>query len=310
MAAPLHLYQKMLRIRLIEERIAKEYSQQKMRCPVHLSIGQEAVAVGVCSALHASDFLVSGHRAHAHYLAKGGDLKIMLAEIYGKKTGCSLGRGGSMHLIDLYAGILGTTPIVGGSIPIGVGSAFSSKLKNETNITVIFFGEGATEEGVFSECLNFASLHSLPTLFVCENNLYSVYSPLDVRQSSKRDIVKIAKAHGVEASREDSNDVTKIYKQAKSAIDAVRSGLGPHLLEFATYRYLEHCGPNEDDHLNYRPKEEVAAWKEKCPLNFLEIPPDAKEKMTNEIEKEIDEAFDFAEKSDFPTNTQETLYAK
>lgn len=305
----LTLFYKMLRIRLIEEAIGNKYSEQKMRCPVHLSIGQEAIAVGVCEHLLQSDYLVGNHRAHAHYLAKGGDLKRMMAEIYGKETGCSKGRGGSMHLIDLEAGIIGTTPIVGGSIPVGVGVAFSSLLKKENKITTIFFGEGSTEEGVWSESLNFASLKNLPVLFVCENNFYSVYSPLSVRQSEKRSRIDIAKAHGMFALDGHGNNVDEVFEVSKKAVDYVRNGNGPAIVEFDTYRYREHCGPNNDDDAGYRPDEEVKKWQAKCPLIYYEghlrkkgLLNEANVKeMKDEIISEINEAFSFAENSPFPT---------
>lgn len=310
----LKLYYEMLRIRLIEERIADKYQEQKMRCPVHLSIGQEAIAVGVCNALEKSDYLVSGHRAHAHYLAKGGDLQRMIAEIYGKESGCSSGRGGSMHLIDLNVGIIGTTPIVGGSIPIGVGAAFTTSLNNEDQITTIFFGEGATEEGVFAECLNFAALKNLPVLFVCENNLYSVYSPLHVRQPPNRDLIQISKGHGILSKKEESNDVCKIHQISTEAIDYVRQGKGPYLLEFSTYRYREHCGPNNDNDLSYRPKEEIEEWTKKCPLIIHEkrlcqenlFASNLRDQFTKKIHSEIDQAFEFAETSDFPLYNPQT----
>ena len=168
----------MLRIRLIEEGIADLYPEQEMRCPVHLCIGQEAIPVGVCSNLLREDIVMGNHRSHGHYLAKGGDLKAMMAEIYGKSTGCSKGIGGSMHLIDLSVSFLGTTPIVASIIPVAVGTAFASWLNNENRVTVIFLGRAATEEGVFTECLNFASLKKLPVVFISEDNFFSVYSPL------------------------------------------------------------------------------------------------------------------------------------
>src|SRR5579859_6536135 len=180
------LYRGLLRLRLVEERIAELYPEQEMRCPVHLSIGQEAVAVGVCDHLEPADQALSGHRSHGHYLAKGGDLRAMLAELYGRETGCARGKGGSMHLVDLEAGFLGATPIVASTIPIAVGVAFAARLRGQPLVTVAFFGEGATEEGVFHEAANFAALHRLAVVFVCENNLYSVYSPLEVRQPAGR----------------------------------------------------------------------------------------------------------------------------
>ena len=300
MLKTLSLEQQVLRIRMIEEAIADRYAEQKMRCPVHLSIGQEAVAVGVCAHLKSTDYAVSGHRAHAHYLAKGGDLKKMIAEIYGKKTGCCGGRGGSMHLVDLKAGFLGSTPIVGGSIPVGVGAAFGSVLKGEERIVAIFFGEGATEEGVFAESLNFAALKNLPVLFVCENNLYSVYSPLEVRQPKERSIPLLAEAHGIFALKGDGNGLNEVSILAEKGIKHIRQGRGPCLLELATYRFREHCGPDIDP---YQPKEEVEYWKARDP--FISISTSRKE-----IEQEIKEAFDFAENSPFPTlEGKEEIYA-
>ncbi|MCH9609770.1 MAG: Acetoin:2,6-dichlorophenolindophenol oxidoreductase subunit alpha [Chlamydiales bacterium] len=293
----------LIRIRLIEERIAKLYSEQQMRCPVHISVGQEAAAVGVCAHLTPNDYAVSGHRAHAHYLAKGGDLKKMLAEIYGKESGCCRGRGGSMHLVDLDAGFMGSTPIVGSSLPVGVGLSFGSQLRKEERVTTIFFGEGATEEGVFAESLNFAALRSLPILFVCENNFFSVYSPLSVRQPKKRSIVNLAKAHGIEAFLEEGNDVNCVYDLTAKALEVVRREQRPVLLELTTYRYYEHCGPNLDPLL---PKAELEYWKKRDPILNLHLPPEE----TDAIQKEIDEAFAFAKSSPFPKVEQEgTTYA-
>jgi len=293
------LEQQLLRIRMIEEAIADRYSEQQMRCPVHLSIGQEAIAVGVCSQLKPSDYVVSGHRAHAHYLAKGGDLKRMLAEIYGKESGCCKGRGGSMHLVDLSVGFLGSTPIVGGSIPVGVGAAFGSKMKKEERITTIFLGEGSTEEGVFAESLNFAALKKLPILFVCENNLYSVYSPLEVRQPSERSVSYLAQAHGIFALNGDGNDLNQVVTLTKKGIEHIRLNRGPCLLELTTYRFREHCGPHRDP---YQPKEEVAFWEKQDPLNAVS----ADRKV---IEQEIEEAFVFAQASPFPKHEEGGLYA-
>jgi TPP-dependent pyruvate/acetoin dehydrogenase alpha subunit len=296
MITTLSLERELLRIRLIEEAIARRYVEQKMRCPVHLSIGQEAVAVGVCAHLTQSDYAVSGHRAHAHYLAKGGNLKRMMAEIYGKKTGCSGGRGGSMHLVDLEVGFLGSTPIVAGSIPIGVGAAFGSVLKREKRVVAIFFGEGATEEGVFVESLNFAALKNLPVLFVCENNLYSVYSPLEVRQPKGRSIPLLAEAHQIFSLQGDGNSLEEVSLLAEKGVEHIHQGRGPCLLEFETYRFREHCGPDNDP---YQPVEEVAHWRARDPL--LTISPSI---CREEIEREIEEAFHFAETSPFPAQEQ------
>lgn len=302
----------MLRIRMVEEAIADRYSEQEMRCPVHLSIGQEAIAVGVCSALQRDDYMMSSHRAHAHYLAKGGDLKAMIAEIHGKATGCSSGKGGSMHLVDLSVGMLGSTPIVGSSLPVAVGTAFASWFRGEKRITVAFIGEGATEEGVFSECLNFAALQQLPIIFICENNLYSVYSPLQVRQAKQRSRVAMAQSYGIFGAYGDGNDVEQVLKLADGAVARARQGDGPSFLEFATYRWREHCGPNFDNHIGYRTEEEFEGWKKRCPIESYQrhlmtegiMDQNEIRRMREEIKAEIEEAFSFAKASPFPHEDQ------
>ena len=205
--APLDLIRSMTRIRMVEEEIANRYSQQQMRCPVHLSIGQEASAVGVCSVLKNTDLVFSGHRNHAHYLAKGGSLKKMINEIYGNSNGCSGGRGGSMHLTDIPSGFVASTPIVASTIPIAAGAALSVQAKNTDQVVVVFFGDGAMESGVTYETLNFAAVKNLPILFVCENNRYSVYSPLSVRQPIERKLCDVAQAIGIKAYECDGNNV-------------------------------------------------------------------------------------------------------
>jgi pyruvate dehydrogenase E1 component alpha subunit len=306
----IQLFYQMLRIRIIEEKIAEYYPDQEMRCPVHLSIGQEAIPVGVCAHLTHDDYVLSNHRSHGHYLAKGGSLKSMMAEIYGKVTGCSSGKGGSMHLIDPQVGFLGATPIVASSIPITVGTAFGSRLKGETRVSVAFFGDGATEEGVFHECLNFIAMKKLPMIFICENNLYSVYSPLSVRQPDEREIISLAKGHGVDAYQGDGNDVMDVYVSAKKAVQKARDGNGPSLLEFKTYRFREHCGPNFDNDLGYRTEEEAVEWEKHCPIaktsgdliqEGLLVDQDI-QRMTNEIRDEFDAALAYAKESPFPTS--------
>jgi TPP-dependent pyruvate/acetoin dehydrogenase alpha subunit len=298
-------FRQLLRIRLVEERIAELYPEQEMRCPVHLSIGQEAVAVGVCSALAGADWVLSGHRNHAHYLAKGGDLKRMLAEIYGRATGCSKGKGGSMHLTDVGAGFLGATPIVGSTIPIAVGAALSARMRGEDRVVAVFFGDGACETGVFHESLNLAALKKLPVLFVCENNLYSVYSPLEVRQPKGRLISSLAEGHGLHAVRGDGNE--------ESAASA-REGKGPVFLEFQTYRWREHCGPNYDNDIGYRTPEEFERWRSLDPVStaqkrLLESQVatwEQIERAANDIRAEIEEAVAFAKASPFPLAEQLT----
>lgn len=303
-----NLYKTIYKIRQVEKKISSVYHEQEIRCPVHLSVGQEAVAAGVCESLNDHDKIISTHRCHAHYIAKGGNLKSMIAELYGKKTGCAMGLGGSMHLQDNRAGIVSSVPIVGSTIPIGVGISFRSSyhFKKRKTVTVIFFGEAATEEGVFHECINFASLHSLPVLFVCENNLYSVYTSLTKRQSNRRNIKKIVQSNGIESYESDGNDVLKVYSLAKKCLQKIRKKKKPIFLEFKTYRWLEHCGPNWDEDLNYRPKGELDKWIKKCPLKLIrkKFTMNSKRNGLDLIEKrinsEISQAFNFAKKSKFP----------
>jgi 2-oxoisovalerate dehydrogenase E1 component len=256
----------MTRIRMVEEEIAKRYPQQQMRCPVHLSIGQEAAAVGVCAALQPTDWAFSGHRNHAHYLAKGGNLTAMLAEIYGKVTGCCGGKGGSMHLSDLAAGFIAATPIVGSTVPIAVGAALTAQREGKGRVVVVFLGDGAMEAGVVHESLNFAALKRLPILFSCENNLYSVYSPLEVRQPAQRSISDLAAGHGVKTVQANGNDVQDVYGKACAAVHDLREGAGPVFMELPTYRWLEHCGPGYDNNIGYRTEAEFQAWKKRDPL--------------------------------------------
>jgi len=302
------LFYEMLRIRMVEEKIAGLYPEQEMRCPVHLCIGQEAIAVGICANLSRHDYVLSNHRSHGHYLAKGGGLKVMMAELYGKVTGCSHGKGGSMHLVDLSVGFLGGTPIVGSTIPIAVGVALGSVMRGEERVTVIFFGEAATEEGVFHESINFAVLKRLPIVFVCENNLYSVCSPLSVRQPEGREIFKLAKGHDVESYQGDGNDVIGVYQLAEQAVRKARRGGGPTFLEFKTYRWREHCGPYYDNDLGYRTESEFQEWKRYCPVEMLKkrllgdgiVCNQDIDSMVSRLKIEIEEAVVFAKESPFP----------
>ncbi|RPG17009.1 MAG: thiamine pyrophosphate-dependent dehydrogenase E1 component subunit alpha [Pelagibacteraceae bacterium TMED124] len=299
-----NLFKKIYKIRKIETKISHQYKDQEMRCPVHLSIGQEAVAAGVCQALKKEDKILSSHRSHAHYIAKGGNINSMMAELYGKETGCAKGLGGSMHLQDKKAGVIAAVPIVGSTIPIGVGVALKSisNINKKKFITAIFFGEGATEEGIFHESINFAVVNNLPVLFVCENNFFSVYTPLKDRQSKKRNIINIIKSNGMSAFSGDGNDATKVYKIAKKSINYIRKYNKPVFLEFKTYRWLEHCGPNWDDNLGYREKSEINKWIKKCPLKSIEkkLVKDNLNKIKNEIDNQVLKAFKFARKSNFP----------
>lgn len=302
-----NLFKNIYRIRSVEEAIAKKYKNGKMRCPTHLSIGQEAVSAALSLSIKKNDYAVSTHRGHAHYLAKGGDLKSMIAEIYGKSKGCSNGKGGSMHLIDLKVNFMGTSAIVGNSIPVGVGLGLSIKLKKTDQVSVIFLGDGAIEEGVFYESINFAVLKELPILFICENNLYSVYSGLNVRQPANREIYKMVSSMGIESTSCDGNDPLLSYHSIKEKIDLIRKSSKPQFMEFSTYRWREHCGPNFDNNIGYRHEEEFQFWKKKDPLKKIEseiIDKKFLKKIKSKINEEIKIAFDFAEKSKFPSEKE------
>jgi pyruvate dehydrogenase E1 component alpha subunit len=309
------LLREMLYIRLVEETMAARYAEQEMRCPVHLSVGQEATAVGVCQALKVTDRVFSTHRCHAHYLAKGGDLKAMIAEIYGKAAGCIGGRGGSMHLTDPEKGMIASVPIVASSIPLAVGSALADKIDRKPNVSVAFIGDASIEEGVFHESANFASLNKLPVLFVCENNLYSVYTGLSERQPS-RPITNVAMAHDMHAARADGNDVEAVLKATHEAVDRARSGNGPSFLQFDTYRWREHCGPAFDNNLGYRTMEEYEEWRAKDPIDLtrrklhaLKLVSEADEKqMAAELQAQIDEAFAFAKAAPLPDPSQASQF--
>ena len=303
----LSLFYQMLRIRRIEEAIGFRYKEQKMRCPIHLSIGQEAIAVGICSQLEKEDVVFSNHRSHAHYLAKRGNFHKMMAELYGKKTGCTKGRGGSMHLIDLDVGFQGSSSIAAGSIPVAAGFAFANQMKNLPFICCSFFGEAATEEGVFAETLNFASLKKLPFLLVCENNRYAAYSPTSERQAEGRSCLKIAEAHGIFTLSGNGNDVEETYETAKKAFNHIREKKGPVFIEFETYRLCEHVGSHKSNP-SYRSDKEIATWKERCPVKLYQEKLFKKqtlsfktlESMETKITSEIDSGFSFAEDSPFP----------
>ncbi len=307
----------MLRIRRTEEALAERYHQQTMRCPMHLCIGQEAIAVGICSTLANTDIVYSNHRAHGHYLAKGGDLKAMIDEILGYTTGCSGGRGGSMHLIDQRAGFMGSTPIVGGTVPIAVGAAWAARYRNTGQVVVVFFGDGCFEEGVLHESMNYAALKKLPVIFVCENNAYSVMTPMHERQPPERSIHGIAAAHGLPTWVGDGNDVVCIAEHANNAVDHVRQGQGPQFFELHTHRWVEHCGPDCDDHLGYRQTGELEQWKQQCPIQRLQsqllstgdINGADIQTMETEITAEINAAFADNERRPAVTSQEQNVYA-
>jgi TPP-dependent pyruvate/acetoin dehydrogenase alpha subunit len=299
----------MMRIRAVEEAIAARYAEGKMRCPTHLSIGQEAVAAAVGGALRPTDLAVSGHRAHAHYLAKGGSLPRMMAEIYGKATGCAGGKGGSMHLIDEDAGFMGSTAIVGGTVPVGVGLGLAAKLRRTDQLSCVFIGDAVAETGVFFESVNFAVLKKLPVLFICENNLYSVYTPLRRRQPEGRRIHEMVAGLGIATAHGDGNDARAVFRAVSQGAAAIRDGGGPRFYEFATYRWREHCGPFYDNDIGYRSEAEFLEWRKRDPIVALRqalatenVLSDAEHaRMAADIDAEVRGAFDFAERSPFPS---------
>lgn len=304
----LNLYYDMCLTRTVEEKIVNEYPKNEIRCPVHLSIGQEAISAGVSSVLKKKDFILSAHRSHAHYLSKGGSIHAMVGEIYGKETGCAKGLGGSMHLIDLKAGILGCVPIVGSTISIAAGVALSSKLKKKDSLTVVYFGDGAVETGVFYETLNFSKIHNLPILFICENNFYSTFTNLHVRNSKPNDITHLSKSIGIKSFKEDGNDVEKVFQKTLKAKKFIIKNNKPVLIEFRTHRVYEHCGPNIDDILEYRPKKFLDKWLSRCPLRMYEkkliksktLSKKKIENINNEIKLKVNKIFKKVKKDRFP----------
>ncbi|MBU1853994.1 MAG: thiamine pyrophosphate-dependent dehydrogenase E1 component subunit alpha [Candidatus Omnitrophica bacterium] len=304
----------MLRIRLCEESFVEPIVNSDVRCPVHLYSGEEAVAAGVCASLDKKDYIFGTHRSHGHYLAKGGCMKELVAEIYGKKTGSSGGRGGSMHLIDPDRGMMGAAPIVAGTIALALGASLASSIRKDNRVTVSFFGDGATGEGVLYESLNFAALKKLPIIFVCENNLYSTHMSIDEIRPN-RDIYKVGEPFGIKSYRCDGNDVLAVYDISKEAVTSCRKGEGPVFLEFLTYRMRGHVGPNDNiqgSRTDIRPKEEVQEWRERDPIVVFEkylvkngvFKEDELSRFTKEIENEIMDAYTFTQESPYSDESE------
>jgi len=299
-------YRSLYRIRRVEEEVAKVYPSDKIKSPVHLSIGQEAISVGVCEALRPSDIVFGTYRSHALYLAKGGDLRQMIAELYGKVTGCAKGKGGSMHLVDVAHGVMGTSAVVGTTVANAVGYAYALKLQRSDSIVVSFFGDGATEEGVFHESLNFAALKRLPIIFICENNFYAIHTHQSIRQRSA-DICGYARAHSIPTEKIEDGDVLRLYEKVRTAVHALRAGQdGPYFFECMTYRWKEHVGPNDDYHLGYRTRKDAEPWMNNDQVKRLEgmVETDLRQRIEAEVEAEIQDAFVFAEESPFPDHAE------
>lgn len=305
------LFKTLLRIRMVEEKIVQVYPEQEMRCPTHLCVGQEAVSAGVCHALKNTDYVFSSYRSHGAYIAKGGSVKKLFAELYGKSTGCSRGKGGSMHVIAKDVNFMGTSALVSGVIPIAAGAAFASLMKKDKRVSVVFFGDGATEEGVFHETLNFAAMKKLPMVFICENNFYATHSHQLTRQAFDN-IYKRTSIYKIPGSRADGNNVAEVYRTASKAIENARNGKGASLIEYRTYRWLEHVGCYYDYGLGYRSKQELDKWMKKCPVKTFEaallkkkiITRETIDKIKKNISEEIKEAMIFAKDSPFPEQEQ------
>lgn len=314
----LSLYRTMLRIRLCEESIVEPVLTGEIRCPVHLYSGEEAVATGICAALSPEDYGFGTHRSHGHYIAKGGDLKKLVAEVYCREPGCSRGRGGSMHVVDMERGIVGSAPIVAGTISLAAGAALASKIRGDGRVTVSFFGDGATGEGVLFESLNFAALRNLPLIFACENNLYSTHLPISECRPNAR-IADIGRAFGVRSFRVDGNDVLKVHDAALKAADICRKGEGPIFMELLTYRLRGHVGPDDNvqgNHTDIRPLEEVETWRKRDPIKRLKrrllksggFKTGDLRRVDREVRSEIEAAHTFARHGNRPDQDEVTRY--
>lgn len=290
------LFYNALRIRLVEERLAAIYPSDYIQSPIHLSIGEEHISVGICSALNPTDLVFGTYRGHALYLAKGGDLNAFMAELYGKKQGCTGGKGGSMHLCAPTVGMMGASAIVASTIPHAVGAALAAKIRKSGQITACFFGEGASGEGVYHESLNFAARHHLPVLFICENNDLAIFNRVSGLHSYS--IAEHARSYGIPSIfMSNGCDLDAIYQVACGVCKDLREERGPVLIEICTYRYRQHVGPNEDYQVGYRLREELDKWLERDPLVQDKA---LIEKYSEHIEKEIDAAVAYAEASTFP----------
>jgi acetoin:2,6-dichlorophenolindophenol oxidoreductase subunit alpha len=305
------LYEQMLLIRLSEEAIGDYRRDGIIKTPCHLYIGQEAIAAGVCSALEKSDTVWGTHRSHGHYLAKGGDLQKMMAEVFGRFTGCSKGRGGSMHLISVENGILGTVPIVAATIPIAVGAALAYKMKGENKVAVPFFGDGATEEGHFFESMNLAAIYTLPVVFILENNMQASHMHIKERRPADN-LDRLGDLFNMPSERVDGNDAVAIYNSTKNAVDRARTGNGPSIIEARTYRWRGHVDWREDDDVGLLRSDDLRLWKPaKCPIELIKrqmIASGTDQSYFDEVEQklksEVESAIAFALESPSPAENE------
>ena len=301
----LRWFRSMLTIRLAEEAIAGMVESGEARCPCHLGIGQEAVAVGLAEHLRPTDRCFGAHRSHSHYLALGGSLNELVAEVLGKVTGCSRGYGGSMHLRAPQVGLLGTVPIVGATVPIATGAALAAKLDGRGDIAVSFLGDGATEEGVFHESLNLAASMSLPVLFVIENNLYSSHLHISLRQPNDR-VARFAEAHAIETAVLDGNDIGIVSSVTGEVVEGMRSQPRPFLIEAVTYRWRGHVGHREDMDVGVERTDNLPAWKMRDPIGRLEVSMNERglqeqiATIRDSVAEEVVQALEFARSSEYP----------
>ena len=299
------IYRSLFRIRRVEQEAARVYPTDKIKSPMHLSIGQESVAVGVCDTLTRDDVVFITYRSHAGYLAKGGDMNAMIAELYGKATGCAKGKGGSMHLVDVANGVMGASAVVGTAIANAVGYAYKVKLRKEKRIVVVMFGDGATEEGVFYESLNFAALKKLPILFICENNGFAIFTHQTKRQAVP-EISRRVEPFGIPA-KVIGDDVLALRSEIEATVQQMKeSGEGPYFFECQTYRWREHVGPSEDYTAGHRTREEAAPWIANDQVARVAgmLDASARSRIEAEVEAEITAAFEFAENSLFPDDEE------
>jgi pyruvate dehydrogenase E1 component alpha subunit len=300
----LHMFRTMVRIREFEEAAGRLAEQAKIPGAVHLYVGEEGVAAGVCADLRPTDSIASTHRGHGHCIAKGGDVRRMFAELYGRATGYCHGKGGSMHIADLDLGILGANGIVAGGAPIAMGAAFASKYRRDGTVCVLFCGDGATNEGAWHEAMNFAGLYELPLIAVVENNHWGEFT----RQEKQGAITRLAEravSYGMPGLTVDGQDAIAVYNAARQAIERARDGGGPTLIEADTYRFYNHIGKGERDP---RPKEEIDHWRARDPIEMLlgaltgegSLTAESAERIIAEVRGVIDEAIAYAESSPFP----------
>jgi len=301
------MYEQMLTIRHFEEKAIELFEHNLIRGNIHPCIGQEAVSVGACTPLRRDDYMVNTHRGHGNCIAKGADLKLMMAELFGKSTGYCKGKGGSMHIADFNGGNLGANGIVGGGLPIAVGAGIGIQNRGTDQVAVCFFGDGATNQGTFHESLNLAALWKLPVIFVCENNLYGLSTP--VREAvSVVHISDRAKAYGIPGMSIDGNDVIAVYTKMKEAVDRARAGEGPTLLDCITYRFFGHFTGDPGKGITYRSKEEMGQWLERCPIKRFRERLIKEKKITEKVAMTIDanvmasieEAIHLAQESPLP----------